>query len=942
MSRHNKTFAPRANRSEAQTTDNKEEQEKYIPISSQDAKISLAKTEVTQITYDPFKNRAFNKVERGSSVIKFLNNGLHVLALNKALGELGYQAPENETFFGDKTKKALMSFQSDYGIQKSGILDRETLLKMDRALGKLKDKKNKKDNDNIALPATLEKPKTTNSKDDDSIIYTIVVAKNQKFNGKLIQTDENLNHFAEFKMNLTRHLEWNPKFTDEQVKNIVTKGGSVNYRISAKEHTIEKEAEALSPDKKQFIRDAANAAYYIQNTRILDLLKQLSEEEIADYKSKVSQEKNDLTAIEESLKAYIKEREKNLKNRDELETVKTKLYGLEKLYDQYIKYLGISLTTNIGSIKEPLIVDNPNYSFAEKELTEVMKANGFASIKEFEDYIRRYESAFETETVRIGIEMLQHYKHTLYEEEKRLNNNAFLDSLLQEIIKSEAKESYKEASDSKPYFYDNKLSEAEREFKNKMEAHAKSKKTEGNNAIGNLSYISPLVNDPAFDKEEFAEISNKTDLKEFLNEYITSQNEKVDSVINNITENPEHIYELDNLFKASYEKQHIEKGSIYDRIITAKYDRLKGLEILLAICEGIFALALIVVTWGAATPVVIAGGALSLAVSIDVAYDTIKEYKDNKEFHDVGLLSDDPSLIWVVVAIAGVALDAAALGAVLKSAKPIAAAGKAFNEAEDATGAIAKLESDLAKIEGLEERVQQNIVRQAKIQAQEKKILDGFVKARQLTYATIPGLPQAGELLARAVFAIRKGIVTFDSFVAELKLAKVITETGLNPEELLAVKNAFEKAKTLAKDEKLVTEIEKAIAENDVARVKSLLENKQYTEGFYNGRKPKYENPGHHDPKSTNFRGGGSKTEIIPENHEELWKKAIPGFSDVKTKEEIPSVWYSVDDKGKIHQFQVDHNGNAHWAGSENGARGIKVDNITKKRLQQYYKDLKK
>lgn len=117
----------------------------------------------------------------------------------------------------------------------------------------------------------------------------------------------------------------------------------------------------------------------------------------------------------------------------------------------------------------------------------------------------------------------------------------------------------------------------------------------------------------------------------------------------------------------------------------------------------------------------------------------------------------------------------------------------------------------------------------------------------------------------------------------------------------------------------------------------------KYNNGFYNGEKPKnYENPGHHDPKSPNFRGGGSKTEIIPENHEELWKKAIPGFSDVKTKQGIPSVWYSIDDKGKIHQFQVDHNGKAHWAGSQNGARGVKVDNVTEKRLEQYYKDFLK
>jgi len=941
MSRHNKTFAPRTNRSEAQITDIIEEQEQYVPISSQDAKISLAKTEVTQIIYAPFRNRAFNKVERGSSIIQFSDRGLHVSALNRALNELGYTAPENKTLFWNETKIGLINFQRKNGITPTGIFNRETLLAMDEALEEIKDKEPKKDT--VVLQKAPEKPKTSNSKDDDSITYTIIVAKNQKFNGKLLQTDEDLNHFAEFKMNLTRHLKWNPKFTDEQVKNMVAKGGSVNYRISAKEHTIEKEAEALSPDKKQFIRDAANAANYIQNTRILDLLKQLSEEEIADYKSKVSKETNDLTAIEESLKEYIKQRKKKFKNLDELETAKTKLYGLEKLYDQYIKYLGISPTTNIGSIKEPLIVDNPNYSFAEKELTEVMKANGFASIKEFEDYIRRYESAFETETVRIGVEMLQHYKHTLYQEEKKLNDTIFLDRLSQSIIKSGAQEDYETGKSIKSN--SKKVLEHGISYIDQQEySLGQSKINNANKSISLLSSQTLLVNDPDFDKEEFAEISNKTDLKEFLNEYITSQNEKVDSVINNITENPEHIYELDNLFKASYEKQHIEKGSIYDRIITAKYDRLKGLEILLAICEGIFALALIVVTWGAATPVVIAGGALSLAVSIDVAYDTIKEYKDNKEFHDVGLLSDDPSLVWVVVAIAGVALDAAALGAVLKSAKPIAAAGKAFNEAEDATKAINRLESDLAKIEGLEERVQQNIVRQAKIQAQQQKILDSFVKARQLTFVTIPGLVQSGELLARAVFAIRKGIVTFDSFVTELKLAKIISETGLKPEELLAVKSAFEKARTLTKDEKLALKLEKAIAENDLAKVKSLLEETKYNDGFYNGKKPKYENPGHHDPKSGKFRGGGSKTEIIPENHEELWKRAIPGFSDLETKQGIgmPKTWYSIDDAGKIHQFQVDNNGIAHWAGSENGARGVKVDNVTEKRLRQYYKDLKK
>jgi hypothetical protein len=114
-----------------------------------------------------------------------------------------------------------------------------------------------------------------------------------------------------------------------------------------------------------------------------------------------------------------------------------------------------------------------------------------------------------------------------------------------------------------------------------------------------------------------------------------------------------------------------------------------------------------------------------------------------------------------------------------------------------------------------------------------------------------------------------------------------------------------------------------------------------YTHDYYHGKKPDYINPGHHDKNSPNFRGGGAgKTEVIPENHEELWKRAIPGVGELNTKQGIPSTWYSIDNKGKIHQFQVDHNGFSHWAGSQNGPSGIKLHNTTRKRLERYYQDI--
>ena len=84
------------------TLDNEEAEKKYEGISSQDATISLAKNEVTQLTYDLFNNRAFNKIEKNQSVMQFSNEGLHVQTLNKALNELGYKTKKNETLFWNR------------------------------------------------------------------------------------------------------------------------------------------------------------------------------------------------------------------------------------------------------------------------------------------------------------------------------------------------------------------------------------------------------------------------------------------------------------------------------------------------------------------------------------------------------------------------------------------------------------------------------------------------------------------------------------------------------------------------------------------------------------------------------------------------------------------------------------------------------------------------
>lgn len=100
----------------------------------------------------------------------------------------------------------------------------------------------------------------------------------------------------------------------------------------------------------------------------------------------------------------------------------------------------------------------------------------------------------------------------------------------------------------------------------------------------------------------------------------------------------------------------------------------------------------------------------------------------------------------------------------------------------------------------------------------------------------------------------------------------------------------------------------------------------------YHGPKPKYDDPGHHDSKSPNFRGGGSgKTSLIPCNASELFKGAIP---DREGKH-----WYALNEQGVVHRFGNSNDGKAHWNGDSSQGRGIVMPPEVQKRIDSMQKD---
>ncbi|WP_165590536.1 peptidoglycan-binding domain-containing protein [Chryseobacterium aquaticum] len=695
--------------------------------------------------------------------MQFANKGLHVQTLNKALNELGYKTKKNETLFWNETKSQLMNFQRDHGLKASGILDAKTLLKMDKVLGKAGDREDENlyNNEEKSLQAKKEGkenkiiPATTPLDEKVTISVGIVPMKiksNQEFFefldiqifGRIIDAkwDIGNNSYKDYIgkettcevsiSSLKKYLGITDAQWEDMHKNKKTSSklspAELRKSVQKKVKDRIKEMQTLSSAKRQFIKDPTSSIDYIQNTRILDLLEQLSDQEIADYNSKVSKETSNLEDIEAALKAYIENR--NLRNEDKnsREQQQKRLAGLETLYKQYTTYIKFK-----HSHKSTLYErGDPNKSFFEnalnKQLEELvlsLTAKGF-TFESFEKLIKDYELSFRKETVRIAEDSLAKYKNTLFEQKKKLLDGAFITNLLEKIKDSKAKESYEEANDSTPRFYDNKLSAAEREFKTKMEERARSKKAEGNAAIGKLSSTTPLVEDNGFNKEGFAKVETQQELRRFLEDYINDQQENIAKIID-VLEKDESlsIYGFASLLQKSKEQQGIAKDSIFDLIINDKEDTESKKHIIKGLLIGILAIALGLLTFGTGTvAVLLAAG--NFALGAYITYEEIEAYRTQLSAYKVNISDDEPSAVWVIIGVVGSVLDAAA---VAKIGKQLVKAGRVFDE----TGDVAKTETilDEAKldydtkekvIKALEEEKAAKLEKQEEIKTQKEKV----------------------------------------------------------------------------------------------------------------------------------------------------------------------------------------------------------------------------
>jgi hypothetical protein len=571
-------------------------------------------------------------------------------------------------------------------------------------------------------------------------------------------------------------------------------------------------------------------ADYDQLFRIAKKIEALPPGAAADYANKITGSTTDLSAFEAAIEDYRSE----LAGREQADTnrtaVQNKLLGLEEVYKLYRQYTAtataeaLSPEAAVGTaIAKKLGAKLQTADDLREQLEQQLPRYGFASIAEFATYIAKFERAFEDGAVRITLDILAKYAGKLYRESQRYQDPAVVKDLHGKLAGFRTQH---DEFDKNTKIYSEEVwaaghdRDAEQrrlpgnggmpakpptQRQRQAEQNIKAAKANAEAEIKNLSKDHPifaeddLLADKRLDKVALAQAS-ETQLAGVLQAHIADRNAVVVEARGQLEGKHELIYRMDKLMPAFYAEMDIQPGSIHDQIIKDKMHDDAIAKLVGGILLAIVAIALTVVSLGAATPAVIAAGASigAAGLSTYMAYDEYQQYTADHAVADAGF-ADDPSVVWLVLAIVGAGVDMGAATKAVHALAPAAKALEAGGEVIDFTKAVEALQKSKQLDEKIAAAADRAAAARKSYAAAKGELSAALGKAYSLPGPlTDPEVYRA--LVKMAAAKIKEGAHSLAGFIAELKQARLAAKLGeLTPEELAKAKQAWEDAERLAK-----------------------------------------------------------------------------------------------------------------------------------------------
>ena len=551
--------------------------------------------------------------------------------------------------------------------------------------------------------------------------------------------------------------------------------------------------------------------------KILELANKLSlltPAQRQDYISKINADTTSLRDMELAIDVYMGSQIVQEEEEQKTEESAHKLFLKEDLYKLWVRKKALRRKASAPHPSpryRDMGFDPEEYrqeaDEAEAEFTKALKENHFDSEKDFVDSMEAYRLRFRAEAVHIAMEILARYENKLFLARKKYQNPANAAALVKNIGATQAKAHYAEASSKSTAATVTRVT-APDDFQGASEAgqqaaelDAQSKKltaqAEGEviQASGNDPLIDPGQLGKDTDREKLAGL-NPAEAQQYMLQVIGNRYDDLAKARAEFTSDPDRIFSQQPLVDATKQSLHVEDNTIYAWIVRDYIEDQRMSHIFSSIVLGILALILAALVPGGgwvAAAALLAGA----AISTEQAVEAVQEYRKQGVEYRLDFIDKEPSLIWVVVAIAGAALD---VGVALKASAGALRALEpellAFSKAADAETAAAKLEALNAKIDavaGMEQNIKNALKEKA---AAELGLRKAIGKAAGTTFGSLGGAVDPTPVFEALYYGIKKGANSITALRNESEIMKLMGDvtkmSGAAKEELLT---AFENVK---------------------------------------------------------------------------------------------------------------------------------------------------
>lgn len=528
---------------------------------------------------------------------------------------------------------------------------------------------------------------------------------------------------------------------------------------------------------------------YPQWIRFLQKIDALDRSTVEEYASRTSAHAANLETLKKSLQQFLDEKGKSKNEKEKRTTIENELFGSEGVQSDLATFQTLAITSGLGGVGG-IGSANASMTFYDSA-QEKARALGFKDIADYEAHIKAYLASFQKEAASTGVALLQKYEHMLFEEEQRYLNTEDAQQLGNAVTQTGAGQQYKEADTQRSYAsmasgVPANLNDEQLAHIQGMHDRADNLEQQANTSMQRFQPGHPLLKDPAFDLKALSQQTpDKT--REYLLNYISEQREKISSVKSKILSDQEYVFTLDNLMKHMYEKESLQPNSVPYKAIQEHISSIKLKDALISIGIAVLAISLGLVSGGGGTAGVLAAvGSAGLSI-----YDVTREfqqYTNKKNAHDVGMLTDNPTFAWVVLALVGAGIDFAAVGKLLKSLKAPVETFEATAKT-DPVKALEELETTLSTIGEIDKKMAANILKRAEHRAE---LLSKLTSTNIVQMQIVPG---SKELLDLAVYAVKSGITKVEDLFLLLQKHGLKKRIGdLSTEEANALKEALETA----------------------------------------------------------------------------------------------------------------------------------------------------